>query len=115
MRKKLGKLHGKRTRFRGEVVKFGTKNECLEETVLLKNVTLVENDDVLTDHLWFTCGKWSDPISEGDVIEFDARVKLYKKGYWGHREDLWDAPPPSTDYHLAYPTKVKILEKQILN
>ena len=114
MRKELKKLCGTRTRFKGEVVSFGIKTGYKGrslETMLLKNVTLITNDDVLTDHQWINCGKWSESVSEGDVIEFDARVKKYTKGYQGYRYDLRAAHPPSIDYCLAYPTKVKILKK----
>ena len=79
--------------------------------MLLKDVRLVSDDTLVTDHVWFTCGRWSEDISEGDVVEFDARVMSYKKGYRGYREDMWDAPPPSIDYRLERPTKVEILTK----
>ena len=43
-------------------------------------------------------------LKPGDVVEFDARVTPYLKGYKGNREDE-DLPPVERDYRLSYPTK----------
>lgn len=65
----------------------------------------------LTDHLWFTTGKWSAGVRAGDVIEFDARADEYIKGYHGRR-DLPDAAPIEQDWRLTRPTKVIIVSNQ---
>lgn len=114
MREQLKNMVGVRSRFRGRVERFGHKDAYRglpRKTVLLKDVVLVSDDKGATDHIWLTCGKWSENISERDIIEFDARVTSYKKGYRGHRFDIdiLDAPPPSVDYRLSRPTQVKIV------
>ena len=43
----------------------------------------------------------------GAQIAFDARVGQYRKGYRGHRDDIY-APPPSVDWHLTRPTNVQL-------
>lgn len=60
------------------------------------------------DHVWFTLGKQMDELklTEGDRISFNARVKLYQKGYRGRREGH-DLPPPSVDYKLSHPSNIK--------
>jgi len=43
------------------------------------------------------------------MIQFDARVKSYIKGYRGYRDDIYDKPL-SIDYKLSHPTKIKKIE-----
>ena len=114
MREQLKNMVGVRSRFRGKIERFGHKDAYRglpRKTVLLKDVVRASDDKDATDHIWLTCGKWSENISEGDMIEFNARVTSYKKGYQGHRFDIdiLDAPPPSVDYRLSHPTQVKII------
>jgi hypothetical protein len=73
-------------------------------TLLLRDVTEPKTGYVLTDHVWFATGKWSQALRPGDVIEFDARVTTYEKGYKGRREDV--CAPVSTGYRLERPTRV---------
>jgi hypothetical protein len=67
---------------------------------------------LLTDHLWFTTGKWSAGLAVGDIFEFEARVADYIKGYQGRRE-VFDAPV-SRDWKLQRPTQVTIRSREIL-
>jgi hypothetical protein len=62
----------------------------------------------MTDHLWFIVRKTFEALNlePGDAIEFDAMATPYKKGYRGHRDDP-ELPPPSVDYRLSFPTKVR--------
>jgi hypothetical protein len=102
MRKKLGELNEERFRIRAKVGDFGLRPAYRGpplETVLLVNVRKVENDAFLTDHLWLTKGVWSYGIQVGDVIEFNARVKPYWKGYYKDEKD----------YKVANPTGVAIV------
>lgn len=111
MREELQKIKNVRATFRGIVVRFGEKpgfrNHAPKKTMLVQDIRDRHNR-VLTDHLWFMCGKWSDALDlqEGDEIQFDARVTSYLKGYRGRREDD-DLPPVERDYRLSHPTKVK--------
>lgn len=69
-------------------------------TILLKNVMC--NGDEITDHVWLAYGKHFTrlgKLEKGDIIQFDGRVKSYKKGYM-HTE---------FDYKIANPTKVKLI------
>jgi len=62
---------------------------------------------LLTDHLWFSCGKWSAGLTLGRFIEFDARAADYVKGYQGRREDV--CAPVSRDWKLQRSTTVRVL------
>lgn len=107
MREKLRQINNVRATFRAIVVRFGTRTSYghTKQTLLVQDVR-DQMDRVLTDHVWFLCGKWSECLKEGDEIQFAARVRQYKKGYRGRRDDI-DAPPPSIDYRLSHPTKVR--------
>ncbi len=112
MRRELKKHAGQRFTVTATFERFGIKSGYMGRqlrTVLLRDVR--RGDEVLTDHLWFTCGKTFDRLMlrEGDCISFDARVSRYTKGYQGWREDVpqWTA----YDYRLERPTKAfKILK-----
>lgn len=111
MRTELEKIGSEeRHTFTGIFVRIGTKNgyKGVEETVLLQSIK-DESGKVITDHLWFnrTKGFIEAAPKAGDVIQFDARVAEYLKGYFGHRDDVYN--PPSWDYKLERPTKVKNL------
>ncbi|MGB9407475.1 MAG: hypothetical protein WCA89_08060 [Terracidiphilus sp.] len=58
VREELGKLHGKRLRFKAKVGRFGSKSNYKtglpEKTVLLLNVIDVSTGQQTCDHLWFT-------------------------------------------------------------
>ena len=108
MRTKLGLLEGERMEFVAEIKRFGQKSGWTGTlpTLLLVDVARFDTGEVISDHLWFTAGKWVGDLSEGDVIRFAARVGVYEKGYRGYREDAWDAPEPSLDWRLERPTQV---------
>jgi hypothetical protein len=110
MRKLLKQQEGRRGEFRAAVAQFGTKRAFRGPdlpTILLKDVK-DETGQLVTDHLWMTVGKQLSRLNVqvGDEIVFVARVTRYEKGYKGFREDVF-AAPPSTDYRLSYPTKVR--------
>ena len=112
-RKKLRDLEGVRSRFSGIVSKFGEKPGYRDrpplKTILINDVKHCLTGELVTDHLWFTSGKWSEGLKIGDTIYFDARVSEYKKGYRGSRSDVFDAPQPSIDFRLERPTKISKL------
>lgn len=112
-RKELEKRNGTRFRCRATVERFGTKRAFKGppiQTILLRNVVDAATGAILTDHLWFTIGKWSAGLAVGDIFEFEARAADYIKGYQGHR-DIDDAPV-SRDWKLQRPTKVTIIPCQ---
>lgn len=110
MRKQLKQFNGERMRFTATVQRFGSKSAYKGPplpTVLLTNVCLSDTGEQVTDHLWFTKGKSWEPCVIGGMVEFDARVTTYIKGYRGRRDDVYDAPI-EMDYKLERPTRVVV-------
>lgn len=105
-----------RYRYTATFVRFGEKNGYLdsEKTILLKNIKLLDTDEIITDHLWFTCGKLFEMLNlnSGDIIEFNARVGKYTKG-WMSKRNWYErgCPPVQTDYKLEYPSKIKVVSR----
>lgn len=111
MREKLGKFLGERRTFQGVFERFGSKSgyKGPVKTVLIVNLIDFVTKEVLTDHLWFTCGKRFDclDLQEGELVQFDARVTEYLKGYQGGEEGSYeDVYGQELDYRLSFPTKV---------
>jgi hypothetical protein len=113
-RPELAKREGLRSRYTGTVERLGIKRSYGREksTLLLRDVRTIDGI-LVTDHLWFTCGKWSDEIMIGDRIAFDARATSYEKGYAG---DRWDVIAEhghgaSTSHRLSNPTRVDVLTR----
>lgn len=109
--KKIGKAE--RHTFVGQFERTGFKTarkgmkEYVTPTLLLCNVAIVlpnGNKQPVTDHLWFNYGKQFIDLGllhVGDLIQFDARVDNYYKGYFDE--------PKRKDYKLSRPTKVGLL------
>ena len=108
MRKKLKKFNEIRKRFKGTFERFGTKSgyKYPLTTLLFKDITDISTKEKVCSHIWFNLTKGFNAIDlkEGDVVEFDARVKRYVKGYMGYREDVYKQI--ETDYKLSHPTKI---------
>jgi hypothetical protein len=72
-------------------------------------VRALDDAAVAADHLWFPMTKAFEalgPLTQGDVIEFDARVTRYEKGYRGRRVDVAIENPPAYDFRLSRPTRL---------
>jgi hypothetical protein len=114
MREALREIEEERKTFSGIFVRFGFKNGWNRPvpTVLLKEIRN-DNNEVVTDHLWFNLTKGFEKLDlqEGDIVQFDARVKSYVKGYFGHRYDVYK--PRETDYKLSHPTKIQKISTAI--
>lgn len=112
MRVDFEKNDNVRLRFKATVDKFGFKNgyKGPEPTILLIKIASLDNI-IKTDHLWMNTTKQFENLNlqKGDVIEFDARIKPYQKGYVGYREDVYKSI--ELDYKLSHPSKVVKLEK----
>jgi hypothetical protein len=109
MRKQLAAETGNRKKFKATFNRLGKKTNFKgysEDTILLKNVTDVETNELVTDHIWFNYTKGFEKISlqEGIQIEFEARIKEYKKGYVNKSLKINNS---KTDYKLSNPTKIK--------
>ena len=110
-REKLAAIDGQRMRFTATVERFGTKRAFRGPdlaTILLRDVRRADSNQIVTDHLWFTQGRWSAALRAGQRFAFDARVDTYIKGYRGYR-DIYDRPP-ELDWHLTRPTRVEIID-----
>ncbi|MFA5731701.1 MAG: hypothetical protein WC934_06825 [Acidithiobacillus sp.] len=109
MREKLKNRYNERSRFQGTFIRFGVKHgyKHQETTVLLCNIYDLEKN-LLTDHLWFNFTSefkrlWTiENLHVGHIIEFNARIKKYEKGY---NENI------TIDYHLSHPRKLNIIGK----
>jgi len=109
MRKALATQIGERRKFSAVFIRIGKKisyKGYSEDTILLKNVTDMETHKVVTDHLWFTFSKAFEKIElvEGVCIEFEARIKEYRKGYVNN---LYGIDKSAIDFKLSHPTKIK--------
>ena len=109
MRTQLEDIFGKRQTFTGVFIRYGKKRafrgrgtmgDGYDETVLLNNVKDSARK-IVADHLWFNLTQGFDAacMSPGDIVEFDARVDSYIKGY--ERD--------SHDYKLSRPTKISVI------
>ena len=110
MRDALAALDGQRLTVRATVLRF---SRCIgwagvrQPTILLGQVATVDGSP-LADHLWLHLGKrMADlDLKLGDLIEFSARVALYRRGMFR----LPGEPMTfNTDYGLAYPTLCRII------
>jgi hypothetical protein len=109
MRKKLARDEGERKKFRATFERLGKKvnyKGYSEDTILLKNIVDVETNQLIADHLWFSYTKGFEGIDlqEGVVLEFEARVKEYTKGYVNRTLKINNK---KLDYKLSHPTKIK--------
>ena len=113
MRKLLSKEEGKRKKFKAVFERIGKKvnyKGYSEETILLKDVIDLEINQVVTDHIWFLFSKGFEKLypKTGMIIEFEARVKEYRKGYINKSLKINQS---KTDYKLSHPTKIKEVKK----
>jgi hypothetical protein len=113
-RTKLGSAEGERKVFKGTFSKYGKKVNYKghsEPTVLLVGITDVTNNEVVTDHAWFSFTKGFEKINpkEGDVLVFEARIKEYRKGYVNKKYGINNQ---RKDFRLSHPTKISIVKLQ---
>jgi hypothetical protein len=111
MRVKLGKDEGIRKKFTATFLRLGKKKNFkgyTEDTILLVNITDADTSTVVADHIWFSYTKSFEKIilKEGVLVEFEARVKSYSKGYVNRAVGINQR---KTDFKLSHPTKIKIV------
>jgi hypothetical protein len=109
MRKELATEEGKRKKFKAVFERVGKKvnyKGYSEETILLKNIIDLNINKIVADHVWFsyTQGFIKASLQPEDVIEFEARVKEYRKGYVNRNYKINNS---KTDFKLSNPTKIK--------
>jgi hypothetical protein len=112
MRKDLENKVGLRKKFRAVVSRFGKKvnyQGYTDITVLLTKLVDTETNTIVTDHQWFafTRGFEKAQLTEGATIEFDARVKIYKKGYVNRKLAIHQR---QLDYKLSHPTNITVIK-----
>jgi hypothetical protein len=111
MRSGLVKDEGVRKKFHGTFSRLGKKrnyNGYFEDTILLVNIVDSETNKRVADHVWFSYTKGFEKIQmkEGDIIEFDARVKAYSKGYVNRAMGM---KKRTTDLKLSHPTQIRVV------
>jgi len=99
--------------FRAKFIRLGKKTNFKgfsEETILLSDITSLENGKIVADHIWFGYTKTfqSVELRPGVGVEFEARVKQYTKGYVNKKYGINQR---ELDYKLSHPTKVKLVDK----
>jgi hypothetical protein len=110
MRSGLSKDEGVRKKFYGTFSRLGKKrnyNGYSEDTILLVNIIDAESSELAADHAWFSYTKGFEKVQlkEGTVLEFEARVKAYAKGYVNRGLGMTKR---KTDLKLSHPTQIKI-------
>lgn len=110
MRKELAQDKGIRKKFRGVFSRVGKKinyQGYSEDTILLKSIIDVEANRVVADHAWFGYTKGFEKLAlrEGIQLEFEARIKEYRKGYVNPHLNINNS---AIDYKLSHPTKIKL-------
>lgn len=118
MRNELKATEGERHRYQGRFERYGEKSSYKgppTKTILFKNITSADTNQIVCNHIWFTCGKQFFNLGElqqGDLVEFVARSAQYEKGYNGYRNDV--RKPHSVDFKLSHPTQVKKADTTVL-
>lgn len=115
MRKKLAEEVGIRKKFKGVFARYGKKvnyKGYSEETVLVEQIVDAETNQLMCDHLWFSLTKGFEKLNltNGDVLQFDARIKEYKKGYKNSAHKIDNT---SKDFKLSHPTNISLVKKPI--
>lgn len=111
MRKELAKETGQRKKFQAVFIRLGKKvsyQGYSEDTILLRGIKDVASNKLVADHIWFTFSKGFEKIklAEGVSIEFEARVKEYRKGYVNSSLGI---NKRSVDFKLSHPTRIKVI------
>ena len=109
MRKALAKENGLRKKFTAIFSRIGKKvnyKGYTEETILVTNIIDVDTNKVVSDHVWFSYTKGFEKLelTEGIQLEFEARIKKYRKGYVNARYQINKS---LIDYKLSHPTRIK--------
>jgi hypothetical protein len=76
----------------------------------LVRVIDLETLKVVTNHVWFsyTQGFEKANISPGVIVEFEARVKTYKKGYANRKFQIDER---QIDFKLSHPTRITVISR----
>ena len=111
MRRQLATREGQRKKFRAIFKKLGSKinyKGYSESTILLTDIVEADTDTRVSDHIWFSYTKGFEAVGlkTGSSVEFEARIKEYKKGYVNKHIRV---NHQKIDYKLSHPTKIKLI------
>ncbi len=114
MRESLKKLNGERKTFIGTFEQYSSRKYSVayRKTALIKNIKDI-NGKFISDHAWVACNENFNDIgnlTKGDVIQFNAKIKEYIKGYWDLREEINIIKPYEKDYKFDELKKVRIIK-----
>ncbi len=109
MRKELARENGTRKKFKAVFARLGKKinyKGYSEETILLTDIVDEETNKQVADHIWFsyTQGFIKAALVPGDLLEFEGRIKEYRKGYVNKKYKINSR---TTDFKLSHPTKIR--------
>jgi len=114
MRINLQGCVGRRMTFTGLFWQYGAfcNRRGAGRTILLRAVRDL-NGKEFADHVWINYTAGFDIIGEfqrGDLVQFEATVSEYVRGYLGEKIEDRLKHPLQIDYRLKYPRKVKLLQ-----
>lgn len=112
MRNLLQFLEGNRFIFEGVIQRTGirsTVDGTERETVMIKNIKLANKKTVICDHVWINSSKHLKEAKIGDVVQFEASVSKYVKGYKGEKNGI--NRPIKIDYNINKFSHVKVIGK----
>lgn len=106
MREKLQERDGRRGTFTATFSRFGTKAAYKGPPIITLLFIDVRDstEKTVADHIWFKtalCWQRAD-LKPGELVQFDARVRAYWKGYQGDDEGR------TKDYGLSFPNNVHV-------
>lgn len=116
MREKLADLKNTRKTYTAFFERYGVRKlfgkfEAL--TLLFSDIKNSDNE-LMSQHIWLNSNKSFEKINfvRGDIVQFEARVIEYEKGYRRYKgNDPKLKQYVIKDFKLAYPSKVKVLKK----
>ena len=108
---------GRRMTFVGIFWKYGafSNRRGTGRTILLRSVKDI-NGHTFANHVWINYTAGFDAVGEfktGDLVQFEATVFEYVKGYRGGKIEDRLKHPLQVDYGLKYPRKVKLLQNNL--
>ena len=105
---------GEKHTFTAEFVKYSYKMSRAKvpiRTLLFQNIKN-EEGKIVADHIWFMTTNEFDKFKfhYGNVVQFDAYIGEYVKGYFGTRKDRnHNHKKMALDYNLSCPSQIKKL------
>lgn len=113
MREKLKRLVGERLRVRATVIQYGEKKTAggsYRRMICLGPVLQLPPGKEVADHVWLRAGPIVAGLHlhPGDVVEFDASVAQYWKGYVNQAKRIDER---KIDYKLIFPANYEVISR----